>query len=83
MVPLQDPELAAKELKRLKHDFGLLGVEVGTNINGRSIGDPFFTPFFAEAESEGMAIFIHALHPLGNDRIVGPPSLSRFNRISN
>ena len=76
MVPLQDPELAAKELKRLKYDFGLKGVEVGTHINGRSIGDPFFTPFFAEAEAEGISIFIHALHPVGADRIVGPPSLS-------
>jgi aminocarboxymuconate-semialdehyde decarboxylase len=76
MVPLQDPELAAKELKRIKYDFGLKGVEVGTHINGRSIGDPFFTPFFAEAEAEGISIFIHALHPVGADRMVGPPSLS-------
>jgi aminocarboxymuconate-semialdehyde decarboxylase len=76
MVPLQDPDLAAKEIKNLKNEFGLKGVEVGTNINGRSIGDPFFTPFFAEAEAEGMTIYIHPLHPIGNDRIVGPPSLS-------
>jgi len=76
MVPLQDPEMAAKEIKRLKYDFGLLGVEVGTNINGRSIGDPFFDPFFAEVEAEGISVFIHALHPLGNDRIVGPNFLS-------
>ena len=76
MVPLQDPELAAKELKRLRNEFGLKGVEVGTNINGRTIGDPFFTPFFAEAEAEDMSIFIHALHPIGKERIVGPPALS-------
>jgi aminocarboxymuconate-semialdehyde decarboxylase len=76
MLPLQDPEMAAKEIKSLKNDFRLKGVEVGTNINGRSIGDPFFTPFFAEAETEEIAIFIHALHPLGNERIVGPPALS-------
>jgi aminocarboxymuconate-semialdehyde decarboxylase len=76
MVPLQNPELAANEIKLLKYNFGLLGVEVGTNINGKSIGDPYFDPFFAEAESEGIAIFIHALHPLGNERIVGPNFLS-------
>lgn len=76
MVPLQDPELAAKELKRLKNEFGLKGVEVGTNINGKSIGDPFFDPFFAEAEAEDMVIFVHALHPMGKERIVGPSSLS-------
>ncbi|MEK4198005.1 amidohydrolase family protein [Cytobacillus sp. FSL K6-0265] len=76
MLPMQDPELAAKEIKNLRYEFGLKGVEVGTNINGRSIGDPFFTPFFAEAEAEGIAIYIHPLHPIGNDRIIGPPSLS-------
>jgi aminocarboxymuconate-semialdehyde decarboxylase len=76
MVPLQDPELAAKEIKRLKNEFGLKGVEVGTNINGKSIGDPFFDPFFAEAEAENMIIFIHALHPIGKERIVGPSALS-------
>ncbi|MEH7083605.1 amidohydrolase family protein [Neobacillus drentensis] len=76
MLPLQDPELAAKEIKNIKNEFGLKGVEVGTNINGRSIGDPFFTPFFAEAEAEGITIYIHPLHPLGNDRIIGPSSLS-------
>jgi aminocarboxymuconate-semialdehyde decarboxylase len=81
MVPLQDPEMAAKEIKRLKYDFNLMGVEIGTNINGRSIGDPFFTPFFAEAEAEGIAIFVHALHPIGNERLVGPnflPALIGF-----
>jgi aminocarboxymuconate-semialdehyde decarboxylase len=71
MVPLQDPELAAKELPRLKHDFGLLGVEVGTNVNGRPIGDPFFAPFFEAAEKEGMTIFVHPLHPTGKERLVG------------
>ena len=78
MLPLQDPEMAAKEVKHLKRDYGLSGVEVGSNINGRSIGDPFFTPFFAEAEAEQMAIFIHALHPFGNERNVGHSSLSNF-----
>lgn len=76
MLPLQDPEMAAKEIKRLKKDFGLSGVEVGTNINGKSIGDPFFMPFFAEAEAEGISIFVHALHPFGNERNIGPASLA-------
>jgi aminocarboxymuconate-semialdehyde decarboxylase len=76
MLPLQDPEMAAKEIKPFIKDVGLKGVEVGTNINGKSIGDPFFTPFFAEAEAEGIVIFIHALHPIGSDRIAGPSALS-------
>jgi aminocarboxymuconate-semialdehyde decarboxylase len=74
-VPLQDPELSASYIPRLKREFGLLGVQIGTNVNGRPIGDPFFNPFFEAAESEGVALFLHPLQPIGQDRVVGPPSL--------
>ena len=70
-VPLQDVDLAAKELGVLK-GLGLPGVEILTNIQGLSPGDPKFLPFFKEAESLGMAVFIHSQHPTFTDRIVGP-----------
>lgn len=71
MVPLQDPQLAAKELAGLQRDYGLVGVEIGSNITGKSPGDSFFDPFFAEAERLGLAVFVHALHPTMTDRLVG------------
>jgi aminocarboxymuconate-semialdehyde decarboxylase len=74
MVPLQDPELASRELENLMRD-GFRGVEIGSSINGVPIGDAKFEPFFAAAEKLGAAVFIHALHPAGLDRIVGPPRL--------
>ncbi|HZL59224.1 MAG TPA: amidohydrolase family protein [Stellaceae bacterium] len=74
MVPLQDPDLATRELENLMRD-GFRGVEIGSNVNGAIIGDPKFEPFFAAAEKLGAAIFVHALHPSGIDRIVGPPRL--------
>ena len=77
MVPLQDVALAARELSRLKAD-GLHGVEIGSNILGKAPGDPQFDAFYAEAERLDMAIFVHALHPLGNDRLVGPKPLEAF-----
>ena len=77
MVPLQDPELAARELSRLQAD-GLHGVEIGSNILGRSPGDAMFDPFYAEAERLGLAIFVHALHPAATDRLVGPAALGAF-----
>jgi aminocarboxymuconate-semialdehyde decarboxylase len=77
MVPLQDPELAAKELATLRSD-GLAGVEIGSNINGKSPGDPFFDPFYAEAERQNLAIFVHALHPTMTDRLVGPPMVAPY-----
>jgi aminocarboxymuconate-semialdehyde decarboxylase len=78
MVPLQDPELAAKELGSLRTAFGLVGVEIGSNINGKSPGDAFFDPFFAEAERLDLAIFVHALHPTMTDRLVGPPMVAPY-----
>lgn len=78
MVPLQDPELAARELSALRQEHGLIGVEIGSNILGRAPGDPFFDPFFAEAERLDLCVFVHALHPVGTERVVGPPTLSAF-----
>jgi aminocarboxymuconate-semialdehyde decarboxylase len=78
MVPLQDPQVAAKELGRFKSEYGLAGIEIGSNILGRSPGDPFFHDFFAEAERLGLAVFVHALHPSATDRLVGPARLAPF-----
>ena len=71
-VPLQDVDLAARELSHIK-SLGLQGVEILSNIQGLSPGDPSFLPFFKEAESLGTSIFIHSQHPTFGERIVGPP----------
>jgi aminocarboxymuconate-semialdehyde decarboxylase len=74
MVPMQDPDRAVAELERLMK-MGFKGVEIGTNVNGVSIADKRYGPFFAAAERLGAAIFVHALHPAGTDRLVGPPNM--------
>jgi aminocarboxymuconate-semialdehyde decarboxylase len=71
-VPLQDVDAAILELEYVVKDLRLPGVEIATHVNGVSIGDPRFLPFFAAAERMGAAIFVHALHPAGRDRLVGP-----------
>lgn len=71
-VPLQNPERAAKMLRRLKSEFGMAGVEIGSNINGKMLGDPGFDPFWEAAEAEGMAVFIHALHPVAAKTLERP-----------
>ena len=74
-VPLQDPELAARELERLMAIGTFRGVEIGTNINGTAIGDRRFEVFYAAAEALDAALFVHPLHPVGVERLVGPPTL--------
>ncbi len=76
-VPMQDPDAAVRELERLMRD-GFRGVELGSNINGAALGDPRFDGFFAAAEQLGAAVFVHALHPSGKERIVGPPGLMAY-----
>ncbi len=76
-VPLQDVERAIGELDHAIHQCGLAGVEIGSNIDGLSIGDARFLPFFEAAERWGAAIFVHALRPAGMDRLVGPPILEQ------
>jgi aminocarboxymuconate-semialdehyde decarboxylase len=69
-VPLQDVDAAIRELEYCKQ-LKFAGVEIASHVNGTSIGDPRFEPFFAAAEKMGAAIFVHALRPAGQDRIVG------------
>jgi aminocarboxymuconate-semialdehyde decarboxylase len=47
------------------------GVEIASHVNGVSIGDARFEPFFAAAARIGAAVFVHALRPAGQDRVVG------------
>jgi aminocarboxymuconate-semialdehyde decarboxylase len=76
-VPLQDIDMAIAELRHAVETLGLVGVEIGSNVNGVAIGDPRFQPFFQACESLGAAVFVHAVKPAGMDRLVGPPPLQQ------
>jgi aminocarboxymuconate-semialdehyde decarboxylase len=76
-VPMQDMDLAIRELRYIKEKLGFAGVEIGSNVNGVAIGDPRFDAFFEACESLGAAVFVHALRPTGMDRLVGPPPLQQ------
>lgn len=76
-VPLQDLDLAIAELRHAVEVLGMVGVEIGSNVNGMPIGDPHFQPFFAACEALGASVFVHAVKPAGMDRLVGPPPLQQ------
>ncbi len=67
MVPMQDPDAAASELKAIR-DQGLRGVEIASNVLGASIGDERFLPFFTEAQRLDLSVFVHAM-PAATDRL--------------
>ncbi|MBA1333614.1 MAG: hypothetical protein HPY66_0007 [Firmicutes bacterium] len=58
-VPLQDIEMAVKELKRVKDELGFSAVEIGSEVNDKKLSDPYFLPFFEEAAKNDMFILIH------------------------
>jgi len=70
-VPLQDTEAAIREMEYCVRTLGFAGVEIASHVNGASIGEPRFDAFFAAAAAMGAAIFVHALRPAGQERIVG------------
>ncbi|MFD1581493.1 amidohydrolase family protein [Ramlibacter ginsenosidimutans] len=76
-VPLQDIDLAIRELEYVVKVLGFPGVEIGSNINGEPIGAPKFDPFFEACEALGACVFVHAIRPAGMDRLVGPPALQQ------
>lgn len=76
-IPMQDLDLALRELTRACRDLSMVGVEVGSNVNGVPIGDPQFDPFFSAAQELGAAVFVHAVRPAGMERLVGPKALQQ------
>lgn len=63
-VPLQDASRAIKELERCKQ-IGLVGVQIGTNVNQLNLSEPQFFDFFAACEKLGMAVFVHPWEMMG------------------
>lgn len=58
-VPLQAPEVAARELEALMAGRRLRGVEVAAGVRGVPLGDDRFLPFWEAAEASHALVFIH------------------------
>jgi aminocarboxymuconate-semialdehyde decarboxylase len=70
-VPLQNAELAVRELDYAVKELGLRGVEICTNVNGKNLTDPSLglEKFFARCEELGVVIFMHPLGYTQADRL--------------
>lgn len=64
-IPMQDVDIAIKELERCIKELKMPGVEIGSNINTKNLGDPSFFPFWQAAEELGAAIFVHPWEMMG------------------
>jgi len=67
-VPMQDSDLAMRELERIK-SIGLVGIQIGSNINDENLSEEKFFPIFEACARLGLAIMIHPWQMMGFDSI--------------
>lgn len=68
-VPLQDPDLAIKELERCMK-IGLAGVQIGSHVvEDWNLGSISLFPFFEAAQKLGASIFVHPWDMAGQQRM--------------
>jgi aminocarboxymuconate-semialdehyde decarboxylase len=58
-LPMQDVKTAVGELERCMTQLGLKGVEINDHINGRTLEEAEFHPFWKAAEQMGAVVFFH------------------------
>jgi aminocarboxymuconate-semialdehyde decarboxylase len=68
-LPMQDVDLALKELKRVVDDYGFKGVQVCSNIGGKNLGDESLFRFWEEIRERDLFVFSHGISPLGPERM--------------
>ena len=76
-IPLQDPEMAARELERCVRELGLRGAEIGTHIDAslhtpndiRNLDDRSLDPVWSAAEQIDAALFVHPWDMVGKERM--------------
>ncbi len=64
-VPLQDVDLAIREMERCVKELKMPGLEIGSNVNQKNLSDPSFDPFWQAAEELGCALFVHPWEVMG------------------
>ena len=68
-LPMQAPDMAARELERCVKELGMDGVQIGSHINDWNLDVEQLDPFYAAAEELGAAIFIHPWDMMGREEM--------------
>jgi len=67
-LPMQDVKGAISELERCMTQLGLKGAEINDHVNGRTLDEAEFRPFWKAADQLGALIFFHQ----GGETLVSP-----------
>lgn len=68
-VPMQEPDLAARELERCMAQVGLAGIQIGTHVNNINLDHRMFDPVWETAEKTGAAVFVHPWDMMGEEQL--------------
>jgi aminocarboxymuconate-semialdehyde decarboxylase len=68
-VPLQAPELAARELRYAIEELGMVAVEIATNVVDAELDHPSLAPFWRAAEELDLLVLVHPYSALGSERL--------------
>ncbi len=68
-VPLQEPELACRELERCVQELGLCGIEIGSSCCGEDLSEARFFQVFETAARCNACVFVHPWYFPQEDRL--------------
>lgn len=68
-LPMQDIDLACRELERCMLDLGMKGVQIGSHINDWNLNDPALYPFYEKALELNASIFVHPWDMMSKEKM--------------
>jgi aminocarboxymuconate-semialdehyde decarboxylase len=77
---LQFPDLAARQLEHAVKDLGFVGAAIGGHVEGQTLSDPKFDPFWAKAQELDVIVF---MHPAGAENAVKEDGLKGRGDLGN
>lgn len=63
-IPMQAPDLAVKELERLR-EIGLKGIQIGSNINNKNLSEEEYHPIWEACQELDLAVMVHPWNMMG------------------
>ena len=73
-LPMQDPDLAIRELERCVNELGMKGIEIGSHVeqpggSDWNLSDPALFPIFEACQKLGAAVFVHPWDMMGEQQM--------------
>ena len=68
-VPMQEPKVAADELRRAVTELGMVGVEIATSVVDDELDDARFDPFWSAAAELDVIVLVHPYASIAADRL--------------